>query len=213
MKALQAATFLGEQFDSCRPAYRAALRRAATDADERLRRRSLDILSNLKDEFARERVIAGLTGEAAALVPPAVALGLLARDDHASTVGLARDFLAKASDRFVRAQAVRLLSADPSALPLFEKLMSDKGEFREVRQASAAALRNLDPGAFFSRAKAIAADDEDFEDIRRTVRSALDRAGVPVPPVRRQEVPTMRRLIEIVRRWVGGESTCGRDDG
>jgi hypothetical protein len=204
LKTLQAATFLGDAFDSCRAAYVAALRTAATDADAELRRRALDVLASMKDEFARDRILAGLTGAATPLVSAAVALGLLARDDHASASQIALDFLDRSDDRFTRAQAVRLLSSNAGAKQVFERLMASKSEFREVRQASAAALRNLDRPAFVAKAREILQDPSDFRDIHATLRGAFDRAGIPLPePQARRAEGALSRTFARLRSLFG----------
>jgi hypothetical protein len=177
-KVLQAGTFLGAQFAPYRAAYIAALRTAATAEDGELRKRALDALVNLKDEFARRSLVDGLREADRALVPPAVALGLLARDDHNSAVAVAREMLTSSTDAPTRAQAIRLLGADPTASDLLSNVMKDKSEFREVRRASAVALRGLAPRIFESDAREILSDASDYEDIKSTVGGALTRAGV-----------------------------------
>jgi len=177
---LQAGTFLGAQFSEYRPRYVAALRTAATDADPELRRSALDVLVNFSDEFARQKLVEGLQGTGEELVPPAAALGLLARDDHLSASAVARELLGKSVDFHTRAQAVRVLGSDPGAKELLSGLMNDKTEFREVRRASAVALRGLDNDAFEKNAREILRDGSDFSDIKATVGGALERAGVRI---------------------------------
>lgn len=179
---LQAGTFLAGQFAQHRPRYIQALQRAATDPDPGLRHAALDVLANFKDDFARQKLTEGLDDPQKALVSPAVALGLLARDDHGAATGFARSFLGSDSDPATRAQAVRVLSADPASTSLLAERMGDKNEFREVRRASAVALRSLDPARFRTLAQNILADDSDFQEIKATVRGALEReAAAPAP--------------------------------
>jgi HEAT repeat protein len=177
---LQAGTFLAGQFAPYRPRYIQALQRAATDADPALRHAAFDVLANNKDDFARRKLTEGLQDPDKALVSPAVALGLLARDDHGDATGFARPFLSH-SDPATRAQAVRVLSADPGSTSLLAERMGDKNEFREVRRASAVALRSLDPDRFRALAQDILADHSDFQEIKATVRGALERdAAAPL---------------------------------
>ncbi len=183
LKMLRAASFLGARFNEVRPAFVEALRAVAVGDDDKLRHSALDVLSNLKDEFAQEKLQAGLLGQIKPLVPTAVALGMLARDDHASLSNLAKDVLESGADKFAKAQAARILGSDPSAQALLEKILGDKSEFREVRRASAAALNSLDPEAFVREGRKILEDDSDFKDIQTTVRGALQRAGKPVPAI------------------------------
>jgi len=180
LRTLQAGTFLGSQFAPVRPQYIAALRQAATDPDAGLRHAALDALVNLKDEFARQKLVEGLRDGEKALLAPAAALGLLARDDHGSASSLAREILASAADIATRAQAVRVLANDPSAKPLLSQIMSDKSEFSDVRRASAVALRALDSSTFATTARNILSDHRDFPEIKATVQGALERAGEPV---------------------------------
>lgn len=190
LQSLQAGAFLGTHFEPYQPGFVDSLRRAATDANEQIRREALDTLANMKDEFARQKLIQGLTDAAEALVPPAVALGLLARDDHGSVSGIARNILESDAGRHVKAQAVRLLGADPNAHDLLVRLMQDKDEFREVRRASAAALQNLNPAAFAAKAQEILADETDFEDIRSSVSGALHRASISLRSAETLTAPT-----------------------
>jgi HEAT repeat protein len=175
---LQAGTFLGAQFAPYHADYLAALRTAAIDADTDLRRSSLDILVNFDDEFARQKLADGLRGIGEALVPQAAALGMLARNDHNSAITIARDLLAGGADIATRAQAVRVLGSDPAATELLADIMKNKSESREVRRASAVALKGLNPEAFQAGAIDILRDASDFKDIQSTVGGALDRAGI-----------------------------------
>jgi HEAT repeat protein len=175
---LQAGTFLGAQFAPFHADYLAALRTAATDADPDLCRSALDMLVNFNDEFARQKLVDGLRGTGQALIPQAAALGLLARDDHGSASAIARDLLGSSADIATRAQAVRVLGSDPAATDLLAGIMKNKSEFREVRQASAVALKGLNPQVFQDSAINILQDGNDFKDIQSTVGGALERAGI-----------------------------------
>ena len=172
---LQAGTFLVGQFAQHRARYVQALQTAATDPDEALRHAAFDLLANIKDDFARRKLVEGLQDPGKALVSPAVALGLLARDDHGAATDFARSFLSSESDPATRAQAARVLAADPASGALLADRMRDKDEFREVRRASAVALRSLDPDSFRAVAQGILADATDFQEIKATVRGALER--------------------------------------
>jgi hypothetical protein len=204
LRSLLAASFLDNQFDPYRADFVAALRDAATDADAQLRRAAFDVLANMKDDFARAKLIEGLTGAGEALLAPAVALGLLARDDHGSVSTIARHFLEGDADRHIKEQAVRLLGRDPAARDLLARLMQDKEEFREVRRASAVALRSLNRDAFVDAARGILADRSDFADIRETVRGALDRAGLGGDDAPAGGPPNpLRRAIDWLRSKLG----------
>jgi HEAT repeat protein len=189
IQVLQAGTFLGEKFDPYRPEYIAALRTAAVDPDLDLRHAALDVLVNLGDEFARQKLTDGLQGKGEALLPPAAALGLLARDDHGSASIVARDLLSKSADIPTRTQAARVLGADPGAGGLLESIMKDKEESREVRRAGAVSLRSLDPQRFQDNAVEILNDDTDFEDIKSTVGGALERSGISLEGIKSGAAP------------------------
>jgi HEAT repeat protein len=183
VQALQAGTFLGHEFDSVRPQYVEALRKAVTDPDEGLRHLALDILVSMKDDYARQKLTESLQGQTAPLIRPAAALALLARDDHNSASTIARDMLAKSGDPATRAQAVRVLGSDKGAIQDLADILRNKDEFREVRRASAVALNGLDPERFQQDAAAILSDGNDFQDIKSTVGGALERAGHAIAPV------------------------------
>jgi hypothetical protein len=176
---LQTGSFLAGQFEPHRPGFIQALQLATTDPDGGLRRAALDILANAKDDFARRKLEEGLDDPAKALVSPAVALGFLARNDHASAARFARSYLSGDSDPATRAQAARVLASDPESKSLLAERVRDKNEFREVRRASAVALHNLDPDHFRSLAENILADASDFPEIKATVRGALERDEQP----------------------------------
>ena len=177
LQKLQAGTFLGAQFLLYRARYLKALREAALTGDGELRRSALDILANAKDEFARRLLTQSLEGLTPPIVPTAVALGLLARDDHGTAKVLARRIFAQDDSLDAREQAVRILASDPSSKSLLEEAMKNKSEFRQVRRASAVALRNLDPSMFAQTASLILDDENDFADIKASVAGAISRAG------------------------------------
>jgi len=74
-------------------------------------------------------------------------------------------------------QALRLLAADPSSAPLFEKLLRDKNELREIRQISASALNALKPDRLKECAREILLDKSDYDDIKATSLTALEQFG------------------------------------
>jgi HEAT repeat protein len=184
LQVLQAGAFLGHKFDPVRARYADALRSAVTDPDPEIRHSALDVLIDGNDTFARQKLTDGLRGIATALLPPAAALALLARDDHGSASVIARDLLTNSVDQAARAQAVRVLGSDPNATGLLADIMKDKDEFREVRRAGAVALRGLNPQLFQDHAVEILRDGADFDDIKSTVGGALERSGISLDQVR-----------------------------
>ena len=178
LQVLAAGRFVGIDFAPFKPRFQDALRQIAADssAGPALRQAALGALVNMKAVTARTLLSQGLRQPTLAAVPPAVALEMLSLDDHASAAGLAREALASSKEAAVRQQAVRILGGDPSAKDQLRGSLNDKDEFREVRRASAVALRSLEPAAFKSAAEAILADPGDFPDIKATVKGALDRS-------------------------------------
>jgi hypothetical protein len=68
---------------------------------------------------------------------------------------------------------LRLLAADATAAPLFEKVMRDKKEQREIRQISAAALQAVEPQRFRDQVREVLLDTKEFDDIQATALTAL----------------------------------------
>jgi len=174
---LNAASFDVTAFASMNAELTGALQRVATDEDAspELRRDALETLVVDHDEIARDVLERAVAGSGA--VSPAVALGLLARDDHGSAVDLARDTLASSDDPAVRAQAVRIIGNAPDSTETLRTLIRDKDEDREVRRASAIALRALQPDIFETEATRILKDTSDFPEIRSTLEGVMQRQG------------------------------------
>jgi hypothetical protein len=112
-----------------------------------------------------------------ALVPPEKALQLLSYDVHAEAYPIAREIVNNPPNADAKREALRLLSADASSAPVFEKLMVDKKEDREIRQISAAALQAVKPKKFQDRAREVLLDNKEFDDIQATALTALTQFG------------------------------------
>ena len=113
-------------------------------------------------------------------MPPEKALQLLGYDVHAESYGVARDIVSKPPSEVAKREALRLLSADAASAPLFEKLLRDKNEQREIRQISASALHAINPKKLQTHARELLLDDSDYDDIRATslaARRAVRRPG------------------------------------
>jgi HEAT repeat protein len=149
------------------------LRDNATDPDPRIRSAALETLAQRNDGYAQNLLIQGLQNPSAALVPDVAALQLLGYDPHAASSTVARDVLANSNDPEARAAAAGLLCTDPTATALLAGLMADKAEFAEVRRASSASLKSLDPAAYRLAAQAIIDDDDDYHQIRSLSRTGL----------------------------------------
>lgn len=177
LQSLQAASFSVIVFEPCRGDYIATLRKVATDADPELRQRVLGILAREKDGFAQKKLLDGLQHPEKALVAPEKALQLLSYDVHAEAYSAARAIVSKPPNDTARREALRLLAADATAAPLFEKLLRDKTERAEIRQISASALQALKPDKLQAHARAILLDTSEYDDIQATCLTALTLFG------------------------------------
>jgi hypothetical protein len=177
LQSLQAASFSVLAFEGCRGAYIATLRQVADDPDPELRQRILGMLMREKDGFAEKKLLEGLHDPDKALVPPEKALQLLSYDVHADAYEAARAIVRKPPNEAARREALRLLAADATAAPLFEKLLLDKKELREIRQIAASALYALQPERMQKHARDILLDKSDYDDIKATSLTALAQLG------------------------------------
>jgi hypothetical protein len=177
LQSLGAAAFSVIAFESCRGDYIATLREVATDPDLELRRRVLGILAREKDGFAQKKLLEGLQNPAKALVPPEKALQLLSYDIHAEAYSIARGIVEQPPNPEAKLEALRLLAADATSAPLFEKILLDKNELRDNRQIAASALQALKPEKFQEHAREILLDKSDYDDIQATSLTALTQFG------------------------------------
>jgi HEAT repeat protein len=177
LQSLQAASFSSAAFESCRGDFIATLRKVADDPDPEIRQRVLGILAREKDGFAQKKLLDGLKDPAKALVPPEKALQLLTYDVHAEAYSIARDIVSNPPNPEARHEALRLLAADATSAPMFEKLLRDKDELRDVRQVAASALQALDPEKLQKHARAMILDKSEYDDIQATSLTALSQFG------------------------------------
>lgn len=177
LQSLQAASFSVIAFESCRADYLATLRKVAADPNPELRQRVLGLLARKKDGFAQKKLLEGLQDPDKALVPPEKALQLLSYDVHAEAYPIAREIVRKPPNEEAKREALRLLAADANSAPLFEKLLRDKNELREIRQISASALHALKPEKLQQNARKILLDKSDYDDIKATSLTALEQFG------------------------------------
>lgn len=177
LQSLQAASFSVISFESCRSDYLAALREVADDPDPELRQRVLGILAREKDGYVQQRLLEGLKDPNKALVPPEKALQLLSYDVHAEAYEVARDIVANPPSDDAKREALRLLAADASSAPVFERILRDKNEERDIRQISAVALQAAKPEQFKEQAREILLDTNEYDDIQATALTALTQMG------------------------------------
>ena len=177
LQALGAAAFSVIAFESRHADYIATLRQVSTDPNPKIRSRVLGILVRNKDGFAQKKLLDGLKNPDKALVPPEKALQLLGYDAHTEAYPIARKIIDAPPNPQARREAVRLLAADAKSAPLFEKLLRDKAELREIRQISASALQSLRPEKMLEHAREILLDKSDYNDIKATSLTALEQFG------------------------------------
>jgi hypothetical protein len=177
LQTLQAASFSVIAFEPCRADYVAALREVAEDPDPELRERALGILARQKDGFAQTKLLAGLEDPADALVTPEKALQLLSYDVHAEAYSAARSIVDQPPNTAAKREALRLLAADATAAPVFERILLDKSELPELRQVSAAALHSIEPDKLREHARSILLDASEGDEIQATSLAALTQFG------------------------------------
>jgi len=177
LQSLQAATFAVIEFEPHREDYFATLRELVDDPDEELRQRVLGILARENDGYVQKRLLEGLQDPSKALVPPEKALQLLSYDVHAEAYPVAREIVNAPPNPEAKREALRLLSADAKSAPVFEKLLRDKDEDRDIRQISAAALQSVKPKRFQEQARELLLDDNEYDDIQATALTALEQFG------------------------------------
>ena len=177
MDTLATAAFSVVSFESCRKDYIATLREVATDPNPQIRESALGLLAGQKDGFAQKKLLEGLKDAEKALVPPEKALQLLSYDVHAEAYSAAREIVEKPPNADAKREALRLLAADATSAPLFEKLLRDKDELREIRQLSASALHALNPKKLQTHAREMLLDASEYNDIQATSLTALTQFG------------------------------------
>jgi len=177
LQSLQAASFIGIQFESCRGDYLATLRAVATDPDPELRQRVLGMLARENDGFAQRKLLEGLQDPTKELVPPEKALQLLSYDIHAEAYPVARMIVNNPPNESAKHEALRLLAADASSQPLFERILRDKNELRDIRQLAASALQSIAPEKLQSHARAMLLDPKEYDDIQATSLTAVTNFG------------------------------------
>jgi hypothetical protein len=174
LRVLGSAAFQVVRFRPYEQAYLQALRNLVTDPDARLRDAAVGTLAGQHDPEVQQVLLKGLEGTGALPVDRERAIQLLAEDDHLDNLPWLRELYDGGSDD-ARQEAVRLMGSYPDAAETLETILRDKEESSEVRQQSAASLRNLAPDRFETVAKDIASDATDHPDVRETSAHALEQ--------------------------------------
>jgi hypothetical protein len=132
-------------FPEWRPLFLEALRRALSEPE--LRAAALEVLTNERDRYTQEKLLAGLRDPDQALVPPDQALRLLSSDPHADVRAMAREIANTPPDEATLLQALKILAGDPESVAGFKSLLADSSQSLPVRKLAATALNNLAPEA------------------------------------------------------------------
>lgn len=174
---VQSTSFNANSFAPLRPDYLRTLRAVSADPDLELRQRALGMLAREHDAPTQAVLLAGLTDPSKAVLPPEKALQLLSYDVHTEAYAVAREIIRNPPNPVARREALRLLAADASAAPMFEKLLKDKTEPIEIRQLAASALHQLAPKRLASCARDITLDATEGADIKAVSLTALTFFG------------------------------------
>jgi hypothetical protein len=180
LNLLQQISFRMASFPAIRPDYLATLRSIIADPDAGLRQQVISILAQEKDEYVQRRLIEGLEGRSAPLVPAAMAIQGLGHDLHAEHFSLLRRIIEDPPSRAAKEAAVRLLAADPDITDLLFSILQDRGEDPEMRRLSAVALQTAVPDRFAEQARRIVFDDDEEEELRVVAIVALTYFASPV---------------------------------
>jgi hypothetical protein len=207
LQVLQAASFSAIKFNAFRPEYLAALRSVATDPDPEIRQRTLGILAREQDGRAQQLLLEGLKNPSKALVAPEKALQLLSYDIHSDAYPIAREIVQNPPNKAAKREALRMLAADATSAPVFEKILADKKEALDVRQISAAALQALAPDRLQQQARRIALDDSESEGLRTTSLTALTQFG------QKEQVGSDDALVKHVAGLKGSKSSASLKRG
>ena len=181
-------------FVTYRPQFMAALRSALDDKDRHLRDSAIERLALEKDEYVQRRLLEGIQGQAKPLVGTTRAIQYLGYDIHAEHYPILQEIVQNPPSQAARMEAIRLLASDASSVQLLGEILRNKGERSEVRQISAASLHAIAPEEFENHAKQIVLDDDEDDDLRATVLTALEQFASP------ESVRQDPRLNEQVQR-------------
>jgi hypothetical protein len=214
LSAIEAGSFKTVEFRRYVPDYREALRAAATDDDADLRAEALDVLALGNDSYAQELLVTGLHEPREAMVPPLQAVRMLGYDLHAEHYPLLRDIVETSRQQPLRRAALRLLAADGGSRALMRTIATDRGEDRQARSVAVIALQALSPRDFDRVARTIVLDDDEDDELRATIISALTHG--PTAPGRDVERKVRqidespggsRQLTRAARRFTTSRST------
>jgi hypothetical protein len=151
------------------------------------------VLAREKDAPTQKRLIVGLEQPEKALVPPDKALLFLSYDVKLDLHDLLHRVVAVPPSESARLQALRLLAADASSKPLFEKLLKNKQESTEARLIALQALNALAPKQLHKQAAKIIGDAKENDDLREACLVAVSTFGTVETPELRKNAARMQQ--------------------
>jgi hypothetical protein len=173
LATLQQCSLLVAEFQPYTADFTAALRTAIGSELAALREQAMDLLALNHDPYVQEMLVDGLRNPQTATVAPEQALRMLGYDVHAEHYGLLQEIVDTSRKPQLRRMALRLLAADSGAKDTFARIAADRSEDPGARSTSAVALQALAPREFDALAKTIVADDDENDNVRATMLTAL----------------------------------------
>jgi hypothetical protein len=179
----------------------AALRIATGSELAELREQAMDILALHSDPYVQQMLVDGLRNPDTAVIEPAKALRMLGYDVHAEHYGLPHEIVDTSRQPQLRRMALRLLAADSGAEDTFARIAADRSDDPVARSTSAVALQALAPQEFDNLAKTVVADEDDHDDVRATMLTALahnlDDADEPTIEVAQKITASKKRSPQL----------------
>ena len=176
LRLLGSAAFQVVRFRPHRTAYLDALRELIDDPVPGLRHTAVSVLARENDDVVQQVLLDGLRGDRPLPVDRALAIELLAEDDHLDNLPRLQEFY-RSDDEGDRVSEVRYMGSYPAAQDDLESVLRDKRESASVRQQSAASLRLLAPERFEAVAKEISVDTDDDPAVRAACLQTLNHLG------------------------------------
>jgi hypothetical protein len=181
--------------------FTAALRTATGSELAELREQAMDILALHFDPYVQQILVDGLRNPETAVIEPAKALRMLGYDVHAEHYELLHEIIDTSRQPQLRQMALRLLAADSGAKDTFARIAADRSDDPVARSTSAVALQALAPQEFDNLAKTVVADEDDNDDVRATMLTALahnpDDADEPTIEVARKITASKKRSPQL----------------
>lgn len=181
--------------------FTAALRTATGSELADLREQAMDLLALHSDPYVQQLLVDGLRNPETATIEPTKALRMLGYDVHAEHYGLLHEIVDTSRQPQLRRMALGLLAADSGAKDTFARIAADRSDDPVARSTSAVALQALAPEEFDRLAKTVVADENDNDDVRATMLTALahdpNEADEPTVGVARKITASKKRSPQL----------------